>query len=119
MEERKRKQPPESIIRDIRRRTRRKYSSEEKIRIVLEGLQGEMSIADLCRKESISPTMYYKWSKDFMQAGKVRLNGDTVREASSSEVNELRKENENLKYLVAELLIENRILKKTLKGQEE
>ena len=109
---------PESIVRDIKRKTRRKFTEEEKIRIVIEGLQGEYSIADLCRKEGIHPTMYYKWSKDFLEAGKRRLAGDTVREANSEEVNELKTENEQLKHLVADLSLKNRVLKKTLKGLE-
>ena len=109
---------PESIVREIKRRTRRKFSAEEKIRIILEGLRGEKSIADLCRKEGIHPTQYYKWSKSFLEAGKQRLTGDTVREAGSEEVGELRSENEELKQAVAELTLRNRKLKKTLKGLE-
>lgn len=80
----------EKIVRDIRRHTRKKYSAEEKIHIVLEGLRGEDTIAELCRKEGINPNVYYRWSKDFMEAGKKRLSGDTVREANSEEVKELR-----------------------------
>ena len=87
----------EKIVKDIRRRTRKKYSAEEKIRIVLDGLRGEESIAALCRKEGIPTNLYYRWGKDFLEAGKKRLMGDTAREASSSEVSELRKENEELK----------------------
>jgi transposase len=116
--EKKSKTSPESIVREIKRRTRRKFTAEEKIRIVLEGLRGEESIADLCRREGIHPTMYYKWSKSFLEAGKRQLNGDTVREASSNEVKELRDENEALKMLVAELSLKTRVLKKTLKGLE-
>jgi transposase len=86
--------------------------------IVLEGLRGEQSIADLCRREGIHPGIYYKWSKDFLEAGKQRLTGDTVREAGSEEVAEIRTENEALKQLVAELSLTNRVLKKTLKGLE-
>lgn len=108
----------EQVIRDIRRETRRKYSAEEKIRIVLEGLRGEVSIAELCRREGINPNMYYKWSKEFLEAGKARLTGDTKREATSSEVSLLRQENEQLKQLVAELLLKNRVLKKTVPGVE-
>ena len=85
---------------------------------MLEGLRGEESIADLCRKERIHPTMYYKWSKAFLEAGKRQLNGDTAREANSSEVKDLRDENEALKMLVAELSLKTRVLKKTLKGLE-
>ena len=109
---------PDSIVREIKRRTRRKFSAEEKIRIVLEGLRGEESISDLCRKEGIHPTMYYKWSKSFLESGKRQLNGDTIREASSNEVKELRDENEERKMLVAELSLRTRVLKKTLKGLE-
>lgn len=109
---------PESIVRQIRRKTRRKFSAEEKIRIVLTGLSGEESITDLCRKEGIHPTNYYKWSKAFLEAGKRQLNGDTIREASSSEVKELRDENDEMKMLVAEVILRNRVLKKTLKGLE-
>ncbi len=116
--EQKSKTSPESIVREIRRKTRRKFTAEEKIRIVLEGLRGEKSITDLCRKEGIHPTMYYKWSKSFLESGKRQLNGDTVREASSNEVKELRDENDELKMLVAELLLRTRVLKKTLKGLE-
>jgi transposase len=109
---------PESIVRQIKRKTRRKFSAEEKIRIVLTGLRGEESITDLCRKEGIHPTNYYKWSKAFLEAGKRQLNGDTIREASSSEVKELRDENDEMKMLVAEVILRNRVLKKTLKGLE-
>jgi transposase len=108
----------EKVIRDIRRETRRKYSAEEKIRIVLEGLRGEDSIAELCRREGINPNMYYKWSKEFLEAGKARLTGDTKREANSSEVSALRQENGQLKQVVAELVLENRVLKKTALGRE-
>jgi len=116
--EKKSKTSPESIVREIKRRTRRKFTAEEKIRIVLEGLRGEESITDLCRKERIHPTVYYKWSKAFLEAGKRQLNGDTAREANSSEVKDLRDENEALKMLVAELSLKTRVLKKTLKGLE-
>ncbi len=106
----------EAVVREIKRRTRRKYSSEEKIRIVLEGLRGEMSIAELCRKEGIQENLYYTWSKDFLEAGKKRLQGDTAREATSGEVVDLKKENEQLKSLVAELSLKNRVLKKISDG---
>jgi len=109
---------PESIVREIKRQTRRKFTAEEKIRIVLEGLRGEAGITDLCRKEGIHPTMYYKWSKAFLEAGKRQLNGDTIREAGSDEVKELRTENDALKMLVAELTLRNRTLKKTSQGLE-
>ena len=111
-------QSPESVVREIKRKTRRKFNSEEKIRIVLEGLKGEDSIAAICRREGISPSLYYKWSKTFLQAGKRRLDGDTMREANSDEVSELRRENEELKQLVAELSLDNRVLKKSLNGLE-
>ena len=109
---------PESLVREIKRRTRRKFNSEEKIRIILEGLKGEDSIAAICRREGIAASLYYKWSKTFLEAGKRRLKGDTMREANSDEVNELRQENEQLKQLVAELSLKNRVLKKSLNGLE-
>jgi transposase len=102
----------EQVVREIRRQTRRKYNAEEKIRIVLEGLRGEDTIAELCRREGINPNMYYKWSKEFLEAGKARLTGDTKREATSSKFDGLRHENEQLKQVVAELLLKNRVLKK-------
>ena len=109
---------PKSVVREIKRKTRRKFNSEERIRIILEGLKGEDSIAAICRREGIAPSLYYKWSKIFLQAGKRRLNGDTLREANSDEVGELRKENQELKQLVAELSLKNRVLKKSLNGLE-
>jgi len=108
----------ESVIKDIKRQTRRKFSSEEKIRIVLEGLKGEESVSEICRREGIAPALYYRWSKDFIEAGKKRLNGDTVREANTNEVSGLRKENTDLKEVVAELTLDNRVLKKSLHGLE-
>ena len=112
------KKKSESIIRDIKRQTRRKFSAEEKISIILEGLKGEVSVASLCRREGIAPTLYYRWSKDFMEAGKKRLNGDTLREANTTEVKELKDENQSLKELVAELSLRNRELKKNLNGEK-
>ncbi len=109
---------PESLVREIKRKTRRKINPEEKIRIILEGLRGEDSIAAICRREGIAPSLYYKWSKSFLEAGKQRLKGDTIREANSDEVSELRKDNEQLKQLVAELSLKNRVLKKSLTGLE-
>jgi len=109
---------PSDIVRDIKRKTTRRYNAEEKIRIILEGLKGETSIAELCRREGINPNVYYKWSKDFLEAGKKRLQGDTSRDATSSEVGGLRNENSQLKELVAELSLKNRILKKSLNGLE-
>src|SRR5438876_2556908 len=102
----------EKTVRDIRRATRRHHSAEEKIRIVLEGLRGEDSIAELCRKEGINQNLYYRWSKEFLEAGKKRLAGDTAREATSEEVKELKAEARQLKETLAEVLIENRLLKK-------
>ena len=105
-------------ISEIKRRTRRKFSAEEKIRIVLEGVRGEESIAEICRKEKIHPNMYYRWSKEFLEAGKKRLTGDLKREATSSEVEDLKEENAQLKEALAEVMLKNRILKKSLKGLE-
>lgn len=104
----------EKLVRDIRRATRRQYSAEEKIRIVLEGLRGEVSIAELCRKEGIAQSMYYGWSKEFLEAGKRRLAGDTAREATSDEVKGLRAEARQLKEALAEVTLENRLLKKSV-----
>ena len=109
----------EKTVRDIRRRTRKKYSAEEKIRIVLEGLRGEESIAELCRKEDLNPNVYYRWSKEFMEAGKKRLSGDTIREATSDEVKELRAETAALKETLGEMVMENRLLKKSVLGDGE
>ena len=105
---------PEKVVEAIRRKTRRRFSAEEKIRIVLEGLRGEESIATLCRKEGLAPNLYYRWSKEFLEAGKKRLVGDTSREATSTEVIALRQENARLKQVVAETVLENRLLKKSL-----
>ena len=106
----RKKNDPDSIVRDIKRKTRKKYNSEEKIRIVLEGLRDEESIATICRRDGINTNLYYKWSKDFMEAGKKRLSGDIKREATSSEVTDLKQENDQLKQLVAELSLKNRVL---------
>jgi transposase len=111
-------QNAEAVIKDIRRRTKRKFSSEEKIRIVISGLRGDESINTICRKEGIAPALYYRWSKDFIEAGKRRLNGDTLREANTDEVNQIRNENAELKNLVAELMLKNRTLKKSMNGLE-
>ncbi len=110
------KRSAEKTVRDIRRATRRHYSAEEKIRIVLEGLRGEDSIAELCRREGINSNVYYRWSKEFLEAGKKRLSGDTAREATSDEVKQLRTEATILKETLAELLMENRLLKKSVIG---
>ena len=112
------KSEAEKRVKDIRRNTRRKYSVEDKIRIVLEGLRGEDSIAELCRREGIASNLYYKWSKDFLEAGKKRLHGDTEREANSHEVDELRKENKHLKQLYAEQAMRNDVLKKISRGRD-
>lgn len=106
------KKSASSLISELKRKTRKTYSSEEKIRIIIEGMRGETTIAELCRREGISQANYYKWSKDFMEAGKKRLQGDTLREANSSEVQELKAENEDLKELVANLSLDNMKLKK-------
>jgi len=103
----------DKTVRDIRRATRRKFSAEEKIRIVLEGLRGEETIAELCRKEGINQNLYYRWSKEFLEAGKKRLSGDTAREATSDEVKDLRAEARQLKEALAEATLENRLLKKS------
>jgi transposase len=102
------------VVKDIRRATRRLYGAEEKIRIVLEGLRGDDSIAEVCRKEGIAQSLYYTWSKDFMEAGKRRLAGDTARAATSDEVKDLRREASALKECVADLTLENRLLKKSI-----
>ena len=109
----------EKAVRDIRRATRRQYSAEDKVRIVIAGLRGEDSIAELCRKEGINQNLYYRWSKEFLEAGKKRLAGDTVRAATSDEVRDLRRESGALKEVVAELMLENRLLKKSTIGAGE
>jgi|TARA_B100001079_G_C16213803_1_gene427055 transposase len=110
------KAPAERVVRDIRRKTRRQYSAEEKIRVVLEGLRGEESIATLCRREGIAESLYYNWSKEFLEAGKKRLAGDTARQATSTEVKTLRAEARDLKEALAEQMLENRLLKKSMIG---
>ena len=102
-----------SLIRKAKRATRRRFTSEDKIRILMEGIRGELAVAELCRREGIHATVYYKWLKDFMEAGKSRLRGDTLREANRDEVQELRQENERLKQLVADLSVANLMLKKS------
>jgi transposase len=113
------KKPAEQVVKEIRRATRRQFSAEEKIRIVLAGLRGEDSIAELCRREGIVENLYYRWSKEFLEAGKKRLAGDTARAATSDEVRELRREASALKEVVAELTLENRLLKKSAIGAGE
>ena len=110
------KAPAEQVLKDIRRQTRRQYSAEEKIRIVLEGLRGEENISELCRREGIAASMYYGWSKEFLEAGKRRLAGDTARAATPGEVKDLRREASVLKEVVADLTLENRLLKKSMSG---
>lgn len=112
--EKKSKQSTENFIKDIRRRTRRVFSSEQKIMIVMEAQRGEQSVAELCRKHAISQAMFYKWNKEFMEAGKRRLAGDTTREATGDEVADLRKENQKLKEMVADLMLRYTIVKKSL-----
>ena len=108
------KSPGEKIVKDIKRATRKQYSAEEKIRIVLDGLRGEETIAELCRQEGIAQSLYYSWSKEFLEAGKKRLAGDTARSASTGEVKDLRREAHQLKEALAEQMLENRLLKKSM-----
>jgi len=103
----------DAVVRSVKRQTRRKFNSEEKIRIVLAGIRGEESVAELCRQEGIHQNLYYRWSREFLEAGKKRLEGDTMREASTSEVKELRKQNSELKEALAEEILEHRLLKKS------
>ncbi len=112
--ETKSKQTSENFIKEVRRKTRRVFSSEQKIAIVMEALRAETSVAELCRKHSIFEAQFYKWNKEFLEAGKKRLSGDTVREATSDEVAELRKENQKLKETVADLVLRYDIVKKSL-----
>ena len=111
-----RKAPSEKLVKDLRRASRKRHFAEEKIRIVLDGLRGEDSIAELCRREGIAQSLYYSWSKEFLEAGKKRLAGDTAREASSGEVKDLRREARALKEVVAEQALEIRLLKKSMTG---
>ncbi len=106
----------EKLVKAIRRRTRKKYSAEEKIRVVLEGLRGEDSIAELCRREGLNQNVYYRWSKEFLEAGKQRLAGDIKREATSNEVTGLKQENDQLKRLLADTMLKNDVLKKSVLG---
>ena len=108
------KPPAERVVRDIRRRTRKQHSAEDKIRVVLEGLRGEESIAALCRREGIAESLYYSWSKEFLEAGKRRLAGDTARAATTDEVKALRHEARTLKEVVAEQALELRLMKKSM-----
>ena len=113
------KDEADKLVRNIKRATRPKFNAEEKIRIVLAGLRGEDSIAELCRREGIHQNLYYRWSREFLEAGKKRLEGDTQREASTSEVRDLRRENTCLKEALAEEMIEKRLLKKSVIGDGE
>ena len=108
------KAPAEQVVKDIRRANRKLYNAEEKIRVVLDGLRGEDSIAKLCRREGIAQSMYYSWSKEFLEAGKRRLAGDTARAATTDEVKDLRQEARALKEVVAEQALELRLLKKSM-----
>jgi transposase len=108
------KSPAEKVIKDIRRATRKQYGAEEKIRIVLDGLRGEDSIAALCRRQGIAESLYYSWSKEFLEAGRKRLAGDTARSATGDEVKELRHQARELKEVVAEQALELRLLKKSM-----
>ena len=113
------KDAADKVVKNIRRKTRQTYSSEEKIRIVLAGLRGEETISVLCRGEGIAESLYYSWSKEFLEAGKRRLSGDTARQATSPEVKDLRSELLALKECVADLALENRLLKKSMTGVGE
>ena len=108
--------PSEKLVRDIRRVTRKQYWAEEKIRIVLDGLRGEATISELCRREGIAESLYYSWSKEFLEAGKRRLTGDTARSATTSEVKDLKRQAVELKEVVAEQALELRLLKKSMTG---
>lgn len=108
------KQTTENFIKEIRRKTRRVFTSEQKINIVMEAMRGEITVAELCRKYSIADALFYKWNKEFLEAGKKRLAGDTTREATSDEVAELRKENQRLKESLADLVLRYDIVKKSL-----
>ena len=114
----KKKQTTENFIKEIRRKTKRLFSSEQKIQIVMEAQRAEMSVAEICRKFSIHPSQFYKWNKEFMEAGKKRLAGDTTREATKDEVIDLRNENARLKEMVADLMLRYDIVKKSLNGLE-
>jgi transposase len=118
MEEKAKKQSATQVVKEIKRRTRRKFTAEEKIKIVLEGMRGEDTIAGVCRKYGIHSNNYFKWSKEFIEAGKRRLSGDTLREATRDEVSELRRINDLLKRELGEMYVENKELKKTLNGLE-
>lgn len=103
----------QQFIKRVRRVSRRQFSAEEKVRVVLEGFRREVRVSDLCRREGINPNVYYAWLKDFMEAGKLRLQADTTRDATQIEVTQLKLQNERLKQLVAELSLDVLVLKKT------
>ena len=113
-----RKPSAERVLKEIRRRTRKQRSAEEKIRIALEGLRGEENMAELSRRQGIATSLYYKWSEEFLEAGKKRLAGDTARQGSAPEVKELRAEASALKEALAEVTLENRLLKRSMLGGE-
>jgi transposase len=104
----------QKLIRQTRQATTKRYSAEDKIRIVMEGIRGELPISALCRREGIHANLYYRWLKDFMEAGKARLKGDETRGATRAEVEQLQRENERLRELVANLSLETLVLKKSL-----
>ena len=114
METKPKKSSTENFVKDIRRKTRRLFTSEQKILIVMEAIRGESSVSEICRKYGIHQTQFYKWNKEFLEAGKKRLAGDTTREATSSEVEDLRKENQKLKELLADMMLRHDIVKKSL-----
>jgi transposase len=118
METKKKKQSTENYIKEIRNKTRRIFSSEQKINIVMEALRAEMSVSELCRKYSINESQFYKWNKEFLEAGKKRLSGDTTREATSDEVTQMRKEIQLLKVTIADLVLRYDIVKKSLSIME-
>jgi transposase len=111
-------QSPDGFIKQVKRRTKKKYSAEDKIRVVLEGMKREVPVSELCRREGIHAHVYYTWVKHFMEAGKARLKGDITRSADESQVHELKRQNERLKYLLAENLLETDLVKKSLLGEE-
>ena len=114
METKSQKPSPENFVKDIRNKTRRIFTSEQKILIVMEAIRGESPVAEICRKYGIHQTLFYRWNKQFLEAGKKRLAGDTTREATTDEVAELRKENQRLKEMVADLMLRYDIVKKSL-----
>jgi transposase len=114
METKSQKQSTENFVKDIRNKTRRIFTSEQKILIVMEAIRGESPVPEICRKYGIHQAQFYRWNKEFLEAGKKRLAGDTMREATSDEVVQLRKENQRLKEMVADLVLRYDIVKKSL-----